>query len=149
VAAIGTRISGTLSAATACTVEPSQSMHDRYTLTVPTDEAFSLQANSNSDVNSIFVAFRLPGDQLNYLAAFGATPTFIGPLLLGPGTYDVLIGDYAATGVTRTYQFSFSPVFPNPSGCTAILPSSGPRQMTPRIAPARRPGRSHTAHGSC
>lgn len=128
--AIGTRVTGTLSAATACTVEPSQSMHDRYTLTVPYDQAFSLLASSGSDLNPIFVAYRLPGDQLNYLAAFGATPTAIGPLLLGAGTYDIFIGDYAASGVTRSYQFAFTPIFPNPSGCTPILPSSGPLHVT-------------------
>ncbi len=128
--AIGTQISGTLAIATACTVEPSQSMHDRYTLTVTHDEALSLQASSGLDADPIFVAYRLPGDQLNYLAAFGGAPASIGPLLLGAGTYDVLVGDYAATGVTRSYQLSFTPVSPNPSGCAPILPSSGPLSMT-------------------
>lgn len=127
---LGTPISGTLTAATGCLVEQLQSLHDRYTLTIPTAQALALTATSSSDVDRVFVAYRQPADQLEYWLGFGVTPTTDSPLLLGAGTYTVLVGDDNGSGNTRNYTVTFAATSPSPVGCQPIFPASSAIDIT-------------------
>ena len=138
--AIGVQTNGILDAATGCTVEQKQTLHDRYTLTVPVDQALALTVNTNSNTNTAYVAFRLPGNQLTYWTPFSLTPATVSPLLLGAGTYDVLVGDAAFNGATRSYSVKFAAISPNPVGCKAVFPNSGPVTMTMLLSVSDCPG---------
>ncbi|MGH7593174.1 MAG: hypothetical protein ACRELE_04920, partial [Gemmatimonadales bacterium] len=127
---LGTPISGTLTAATGCLAEQLQSLHDRYTLTIPTAQALTLTASSSSDTDRVFVAYRQPANQLEYWLGFGVTPTVHGPLLLGAGTYTVLVGDDNGSGNTRNYTVTFTATPPSPVGCQPIFPASSALSIT-------------------
>lgn len=137
---LGMAVTGTLSLATGCLVEQQQTLHDRYSIVIPTTRAVTITSSSSSSSNTNFIAWRLPDAQVNYYGqAIGVAPVTTFPILWGPGTYTVMVGDASGTNIPRDYTLQVDATPAQPSGCGTIL-AYGPVNTSLTLTNADCPG---------
>lgn len=115
-------VNATLSLGTGCLVEQQQTLHDRYTIVIPVTQAVTITSNTSSNLLTNFIAWRLPDAQVNYYGQpIGVAPVTTFPIIWGPGTYTVMVGDASGTGEQRNYSLRVDATPAQPAGCSTIL----------------------------